>query len=434
MPHDATVQTGEGWFSLSAMTLMGAVILLGFYFGKGTSRARLPSLIGYMLLGVLMGPSLLNVFTEQSMLRLGWVTEAALGFVAFSIGSELSLRSLRQLGFGIVAIILTESFLVFAVVAGSVYLLTGDVATGLLFGAVAPASAPTGTVAIIQEYKAKGTLTKALYAVVGFDDGLAIIIFGFALAIARSLLTGEYTGVQGSILPSLITPAIEIGGSLIAGAVIGIVFCNLVRYVSSSSEYLILIVGTVLLTTGICLNLGLSLILTNMVVGFTLVNTRRESLVHRVTQPMLDIMPLLFIPFFCLAGAHLDLTKLPALGLLGLVYVVARSAGLLAGARIGAEIGRSEPKIKKYLGLGILSQAGVAIGLSLIVLSEFQSLSLELDGWEKPVAIAGTVLTTITATSIIFEIIGPILTKIALEKAGEIPKAEPAPKRGHRTS
>ena len=153
--------------------------------------------------------------------------------------------------------------------------------------------------------------------------------------------------------------------------------------------------------------------------GFVLVNTRHETLVRRVMAPVLEIMPLLFILFFCLAGAHLELKALPALGVIGIVYIIGRSAGLLSGAWLGATIGRADEKLRKYLGLGILSQAGVAIGLALIVNHEFAQLAEEFD-IEHAAYVGASVLTTITATSVFFELIGPILTKFALEKAGEI--------------
>jgi len=166
----------------------------------------------------------------------------------------------------------------------------------------------------------------------------------------------------------------------------------------------------------------LSLILTNMVIGFVLINTRREALVHKVTAPLLEIMPLTFVLFFCLAGAHLQLSALPSLGVIGIAYIFGRSAGLIGGARLGATLGHVEEKIKKYVGLGILSQAGVAIGLALIVSSEFAGLGAVVDGVSHGSRIGTKVITTITATCLVFEIIGPILAKYALGKAGELGK------------
>lgn len=420
--------------------LLGIVAVVGFYFGRAAKLARLPSLIGFMVLGVLLGPSLLNAFDEGNLASLSFITEMALGFVAFSIGAELNLRALRHLGKGIAAIIVAESLAAFFVVALVVYLITRSWPAALLFGAVAPASAPAGTVAVIQECKAKGKLTTALYAVVGFDDGLAILIFGFAAALAKKILVGNVLGVEGggeSIFAAMGPPSLEILGSLLVGTILGFVFCLLVRKLTAGRDTLIMAFGTVLLATGLSLHLGLSLILTNMAAGFVLANTRREGFVRRATDPLREIMPLLFILFFCLAGAHLKLSDLPRLGVVGAAYVLARSAGLIGGSRLGGSMGRIDARIKKWIGLGILSQAGVAIGLSLMISSEFSHLganpevaaAVERFGALNPgvarlaydpLTIGAAVITVITATSIIFEIVGPILTKVALTRAGEI--------------
>jgi Kef-type K+ transport system membrane component KefB len=434
-------------FHHEPLLLIGLVALVGFYFGGLARRARLPSIIGYMFLGVLLGPSLLGLFDHHNLDQLGFITEIALGFVAFGIGSELSLRALRQLGSGIVAIIFAESFTAFAVVTLAVFAVTRSWPVALLFGGVAPASAPAGTVAVIQEYRAKGNLTKALYAVVGFDDGLAIIIFGFAAALAKVLLVSklEVAGAGGGFLYAMKEPLVEIAGSLAIGIVTGFLFSALVRKLEAGRDMLILTFGVVMIATALAEHFHCSLILTNMIIGFILVNTRREAFVHRVTEPLQEIMPLLFILFFCLAGAHLKLGDLPSLGVLGVVYILARTAGLIGGARIGSAIGHVEPNIKKYIGLGILSQAGVAIGLSLIVreklaelaatpevataVEAFRAMHLDVSGLHyDPLMIGSAMITTVTATCIVFEIIGPICTKIALERAGEIQTERPGAK------
>jgi len=418
------ITTDWSFLHISGLTLMGAATLLSFYVGRLARLVKLPSLIGYMLVGVVLGPSVLHLFDEPSMERLSFITEIALGFVAFSIGSELNLSTLKRLGGGIISIILAESFGAFFIVVLAVYALTRDLPLALIFGSMAPASAPAGTVAVIQECRAKGSLTTTLYAVVGFDDGLAIIIFGFAAALAKTLLITEASGAAEGILGALLAPAKEIGLSFVVGGVAGLLFYRLVRKLQSARDILIVVFGVILICTGLSIRWHLSLILTNMVVGFVLANARHESLLHRVTAPLLEVMPLLFVLFFCLAGAHLQLSALPALGAVGVVYVLARSAGLIGGARIGAFFGHVEDKVKKYVGLGILSQAGVAIGLSLIVKHEFTQLNARYNA-PHALAIGSSVLATITATCIFFEIIGPILTKIALKKAGEIPGVEP---------
>ena len=404
---------------MSAFTLLSVAALVGFYAAYVARRLRLPSIIGYMAAGVIFGPSLLGFFGESDLENFSFIPEAALGFVALTIGSELSMHSLRQQGIGIVAIIFAESFAAFVVVLGAVYLLTRDLPLALIFGAMAPASAPAGTVAVIQEYKAKGSLTKALYAVVGFDDGLAILIFAFAAALAKSLLIGEATGTAESILPAMWEPAKEIVLSLLVGGGIGFLLCQLLRPLSNSRDILVLLVVAVFAGIGLSLRWHLSLILTNMAVGFVVANMRSETVVRRIMAPLTDVMPLVFILFFFLAGAHLKLTALPSLGMLGIVYIVARTAGLMGGARLGGMVGKVEEKVKKYVGLGILSQAGVAIGLSLIVSQEFGELATQYN-LEHAMTIGVTTITTVTATCIFFETVGPIGAKIALQKAGEI--------------
>ncbi len=398
--------------SLPLMPAIGGAIVLSLYAGRLARKTGLPSLVGYMILGVVLGSSVLGVLSAEGIRTLSFLTDIALGFVAFTIGSELNLRELRKLGKGIIYIILAESFAAFFMVAGAVWILTGSLPMALIFGALAPASAPAGTVAVIQEYGAKGKLTSALFAVVGFDDGLAIIIFGFASAAARNILDPS---ASSGIIQSVLHPAGEILFSILAGGILGVLLTVLGRKLKPVTDVPSLFMGFVAVAAGIAQWLHLSLILTCMMLGFVLTNTTPVATVKSMMSQLRTWMPFLFIPFFFLAGAHLNIAALPSLGLIGVVYILSRTAGLMGGARLGAVIGRSDDNIKKYLGFGILSQAGVAIGLSMVVLSQFEAL-----GTPEASSIAVNVITTITATCIIFEIIGPIGAKYALQKAGEI--------------
>ncbi|PIE35724.1 hypothetical protein CSA56_03145 [candidate division KSB3 bacterium] len=408
------------------LLIVGITILTSFYAGRGMKYLKLPSIIGYMVSGVILGPSILNGLSESVQHHLSFITEIALGFVAVSIGIELKISSLKKLGTGIIYIIFAESLGAFLVVFVCTFFLTRDVPLSIIFGAIAPASAPAGTVAVIQEYKAKGSLTKALYAIVGFDDGLAIIIFGFASAIARSLLFSE-TGESASLLGMIILPCEEIMFSALLGGVMAVAFSFLARKLKHAGDVLILLVGFTFTMIGFSSMFHLSLILANMVLGMLVVNTQSHSVVQKIRDRLPLIMPLLFILFFTLAGANLHLNALPSLGVLGIVYILARSFGKISGVALGAMLGRVEQKIKKYAGIGILSQAGVAIGLALIVKHEFSGLGPVVDaatGMTEGGKIGAMIITTVTATCIFFEVIGPILAKIALTKAGEIQQTE----------
>ncbi|HKL58083.1 MAG TPA: cation:proton antiporter [Sphaerochaeta sp.] len=398
---------------LPLLLIAGIMMFVAFYMGKLMAFIKLPSLIGYMVTGVLLGPSLINFISEPVQGDLSFITDIALSFVAVSIGLELSLASLKRQGSGIITVIFAESLLAFIVVMTSIYALTGDLSLALVFGSVAPASAPAGTVAIIQEYKAKGKLTEALYAVVGFDDGLGIIIFGFASAIAQSLLHSEMGGVMNISLV-LLEPLKEVLFSVVIGVLMGWLFSSLVKRLHQKVDVFILLFSQVFIVAGLCTALGLSEILTNMIFGIIIVNTQSSKVIHSLKSQLQLFMPLIFVLFFTLAGANLHLSALPSLGLIGAVYILGRSSGLMAGAYIGSVLGRMESTIRKYLGMGILSQAGVAIGLALVVKQEFTPISAH------GASIGVMVITTVTATSIFFEIIGPILTKIGLTKAGEI--------------
>ena len=418
-----------GWqVSLPILTLFGVLILLAHYSGKAMRWVKMPSLLGFMVIGVILGPSAVNLFTDALQEKLGFITDIALGFVAVSIGLELNFNALKKLGSSIIWIIFAESFGAFILVTAAVFALTRDWPISLLFGSIAPASAPAGTVAVIQEYRARGTMTKALYAILGFDDGLGIIIFGFCAAIARLMLEQQAGAEVQSVWMSMLEPLFEIGLSIGIGIATGYLFSLVVRRASQGSDMLVLMFGFVFLNIGLCNSFNLSLILTNMAMGMVVVNTQPSSLIHKLGDRLTLLMPLLFVMFFSLAGASLHMSELPSLGLLGAIYILSRSAGLIFGSQIGAVIGKAEDKIRKWVGLGILNQAGVAIGLSLIVKHTFRGLGAVVDVVDGvPVhtgdIIGVQVITTVTASSIVFGVIGPILAKVALTKAGEINQA-----------
>lgn len=415
----------ESFKDFPVLGIIGAVIFLGFYFGKSMKYIKLPAIIGYMILGALLGPSFAHIFNDKLLDKLDFIPDMALGFVALSIGMELKLSTMKKLGKSIIYIILMESFGAFFVVLAVIYLITGNLPLSIIFASVAPASAPAGTVAVIKEYRARGSLTQALYAVVGFDDGLGIIIFGFAFAIAKDMLLAQTGESANNFLLTIFYPFKEVIISFVLGGFLAWIFSLLTKKMKDSNNIFILITGLVFFTIGISDVLHLSLILTNMIIGMVIVNTQKDSLLNKINDKLSTFLPLLFLLFFSLAGANLHIKSLPSLGFVGLMYFIGRATGLITGARLGAIIGGAEAKIRKYLGLGILSQAGVAIGLTLMVKQEFEGLGKVIKTTGNTQLTTGdhiglSLITIVTATSILFEIIGPILTKIALKKAGEI--------------
>jgi len=393
---------------MNLLFLISIAILFGFVGGRIAQRLKLPGVVGYLIAGLFFGPSFLDVFNDKLLEDMNIFAGFALSLVAFMIGSEMRLSTLRELGKSIGVITVLESFGAFLLVAAGVYLLTGKMYLALVFGAMAPASAPAGTVAVLQECKAKGRLTNALYAVVGLDDGLAIMIFAVAVAVARFLLTGGDLSV-GTLLEG---PALEISGSIVLGCVIGAVGGFFTRRLSGSEAVFAVSLGSVLVCAGLAIYLHVSLILANLSLGmvfanmYPVANRRAYRAIKSVTLPI-------YIVFFFIAGAHLRIALLPSMGLLGLVYVLTRIGGLVGGAFLGAVISKSSPVIRKYLGLGILCQAGVAIGLSLLVSGEFRNLG------EEGRILAVAVVNTVAATTIVFEILGPIAAKFAIVRSGE---------------
>ncbi|MDZ7778008.1 MAG: cation:proton antiporter [Bacteroidales bacterium] len=410
--------------SLPILFTVGIMILIPLALSQLTKRFGLPNIIAYMIAGIFLGPSVFNFLNEQALGDMEFITHMVLGFVAFKIGLEINIKELSAHGRGILITVLSESFLAVIMVALFLYLLTGNLALSLIFGALAPASAPAGTIAVIDETKSKGSLTQTLYSIVGIDDGLAIIIFGMISPIVIFLLShsGAEATLDGSIWTSLIEPFREIGFSILLGGITGALFIWLTRFKRFREELMLLSFGAVILVVGVSQLANLSEILAGMVFGLAIGNyPKLEEIKNLEEEEVGFIIPMFYLLFFTIAGANLHLKSLPALGLIGLFYVTGRIVGKGAGAFIGASLGKMEPKIRKYLGFGILSQAGVAIGLALVVKTRFQGLGPEINdaGLTMGDHIGNIVFTTITATSVIFEIVGPILAKYALKKSGE---------------
>ncbi|MFW5753755.1 MAG: cation:proton antiporter [Marinilabiliaceae bacterium] len=410
--------------SFPVLFLTGTMVLCAIAFSQLARRMRLPGVVAYMVAGIILGPSVLNFLHNDILADMKFIIHMVLGFVAFKIGLEINIQELRNHGKAIIVTILSESFLAVILVSFFIYLLTGNLALALVFGALAPASAPAGTIAVIDELKAKGPLTRTLYSVVGIDDGLALIIFGLVSPVAIFLLThtGNDIEINENFINSFIEPFREIGLSLLIGGAIAVLFIWMTRFKGLKEKLMPLTFGVVVPITGMSELVGLSEILTCMIFGVITGNHKNSQRLKELEEEDIGfILPLFYILFFTIAGANLHLSSVPELGWIGLFYIIGRILGKNVGAYAGAGIMGMENKIKKYLGLGILSQAGVAIGLALITKNNLQGIGPEMDtGITMGDHIGNIVFTTITATSVFFELLGPITTKLALRKANEV--------------
>jgi len=388
---------------LGATTLFYLALILfsGLFLGRIVKHIKLPNVTGYLLAGLLIGPYCFKIIPFDLVIKLELVSEMALAFIAFSIGAEFKLSYMKKVGIIPVVIAIFEA-LTATVLVGGVLLLVGlKTEIALLLGAIAAATAPAATVMVIKQYKAKGPVTETLLSVVALDDAVALIAFGFAAAIVNVL---QHPG-EISIVMSILSPFIEIGGSILFGFILGLLFKQPLYYFKKDSNRLIISVGFVFLGSSLATMFHLSPLLLCMCMGTMLVNISDSGegvlkLTDSVTAPI-------FLMFFVVSGMELDVSVLPKIGVIGIVYIIVRIIGKVAGASIGAIIIKAPANVKKYIGLTLIPQAGVAIGLSLIatrLIPEFGQ----------------TIRAVILCATFIYELIGPVTTKIALKKAGEI--------------
>ncbi|MCK4512430.1 cation:proton antiporter, partial [bacterium] len=273
----------------------------------------------------------------------------------------------------------------------------------LLLGAIASATAPAATVAIASELRARGPLVSTLFGVVALDDAFAITLFGFVMAFAAAMVGTSGTGPVAMLLH----PLREILFSVAIGSVMGYVVHRLVVDRKRSNEIIVIVLGFVLLTSGITISLHISPLIANMMVGFLLINlSPKNSRIMRILEPL---APPIYAAFFALAGTELDIRVLLTTGVLGIVYLLARAVGKYGGAYAGAALAKDSPVTRKYLGLALLPQAGVAIGLILVLQDTAAFVDLPY---------MGMMVNIVLASILVNEILGPPLTKYALVASG----------------
>jgi Kef-type K+ transport system membrane component KefB len=394
---------------LNVILSAGIVLIIGLLGAQIVRRFGLPSITGYILFGIILGPNILNLVSPGMLRSSNLISNVALSLIAVSLGQNFTLAKLHNIGKAVFSISIGEVMGAFILVFSVVYLVARvPLPMALLLGAIAPATAPAAVVMVTREYRAKGKFTDTLLGVVAIDDAWGIILFAFCLAIAKSVV-GAHIGIFTNIFNDVIHGFWEVLGGFALGILIGLIMSFFVKYIKTSSNLLIYVLGFILLSAGLSMLLNVSLLLANMALGATVANRLKDS--ETIFDTLKRFDPPIYLLFFLLAGANLEISNFTTLGLLGILYVITRLPGEMLGAFIGAYVAKADSKVKKYLGLGLAPQAGVAIGLALIAKNYF------------PNDLGETILSTIIITTIIYELIGPILVRIALEKAGEIDRS-----------
>lgn len=391
------------FFAKDVLFSLGVAVAIGLVFNRLMKLIGLPNVTGYLIAGVLIGPSFLQIIPSVWIEELTLLVNVALGFIAFSIGGEFRISKIKKIGKSVFTITLFQALVTtFLVDIGLFIFFEPPVA--ICLGAIATATAPAATLMVVKQYNSKGPITNVLMPVVALDDAIGLIVFSLSLAAAKISLSSG--GVN--ILATIFEPIKEITLSLIVGAVIGIVLTFGLGFFHSRSYRLVSIICAVFIGTAVSSLFGLSSLLLCMCIGAVMANFYPEN------EKMLDLTdhwtPVLFLLFFVISGAELDLSIVPTVGFLGIMYIVLRSIGKYFGAFLGAYVVHEDKNIQKYLGVALLPQAGVAIGMSQIVVSAF------------PGEIGTRIRAVVLCATLVYELVGPLLTKFVLTKAGEIQK------------
>lgn len=413
MIHSVVIASGDssGQFNLNVVLLFGLIVLSGAFGARLFQRLHIPQVVGCIVVGILLG-DVLGVITPHIIDKLEPFMMFALGIIGFMIGAELRGEVFRKYGRQFFIILFSQGMgaFVLATIGGSVvaWFITGNVpesiAVGLVLGAIASATAPAATVNVLWEYKTKGALTTTVLAIVALDDALALLLYRGAATGAKALIG---TG-QGSVLGTTLILLGEIAGAIVLGFLAGVLLCFLLKFVKADDKVLDFSLASLLLVVGISMIPRIDPILPAMTLGITVAN-----LMPRQSKATFEIIkkfaPPIYISFFVLAGAHMEFDKMTSwMVVMILVYVLCRAAGKIAGAWFGGKWSKAPAVVRKYLGICLLPQAGVAIGLAILASQQFGS---ELGHIIVIVVMTGTFL---------MEIIGPMLVKVGLKRAGEI--------------
>lgn len=403
---------------------IGVAMFAGLFLSRLTARLNLPDVTSYLVAGLVIGPLCLGrlgvpglgFVSFDAVDEMGLISDVALGFIAFSIGSEFRIPALRRIGrqAAVVAVFqaLTATVMV-DVLLLLLHLFLGEklpVATCLLLGAIATATAPAATLMVVNQYKARGALTDMLLPVVALDDAVGLVVFAISNGVAKALVSGHV-----NLVSVLLNPVLEIVLSLLLGGGLGWLFSAVERFFNSNSKRLSLAVAFVVLSAGLSklkiplggAEIGFSPLLVCMMCATVFCNLCdfSEEIMYKTDRWTAPV----YVLFFVLSGAELDLRVFADFAVvgIGIVYILARSVGKILGATVSARRMKCEPSVCRYLGITLLPQAGVALGMSVTVAAEFGA--------------AGALIRNIVLFSVlIYELVGPLLTKMALTAAGDI--------------
>jgi len=391
------------------MLFSGLSIIAAYLLSQGINLTKSPLIVGYILAGAILGPAILNLINLDQIQHLNIINVLTLSFIGFGVGGELRFSELKKLGKSIVVIVLFEASAAFLAVAAVTALVLHSLPMGLIYGALAAATAPAGTTDVIRQYRAKGNLTTTLFAVMGLDDIYALVIYSISIPLALIFLGGSSADV--SVSKALGEAGLEVAIAIGAGIAIGFIFSFGARLIHDRVSILLFSLGMILLNCGIAESYNISPILLNMAAGIVLVN-RNAVNARKVFSALGNWTPPIYLLFFLLIGTRLNFNLIYDYSLLIIIYIISRSLGKWGGAYTGSLISKAPIMTRKYLGFTLLSQAGVAIGLALSAAKSLEKLNYHHE--------ADQVIGVMTATTFIIMLFGPIITKIALVKAGEI--------------
>jgi len=401
---------------------VAVLILFGLLGGKLINLVKFPRVTGYILIGIIIGPSVLSLLSEDMIQSFTIIRQVAIGFIGYTIGLELRFSKLKKTGkqvtiITIVQALTTAIFVCLAV--ASYFLITGKNhmwTYALILGAIATATAPGPIVAVVKSYRTKGPVTDVLLPLVALDDAIGIMLFAVMLSFGTSLLSGPV-----SLSHMLFDPAKEIFFSLFFGALIGLVVTIVAKRFNRESDnfLMMVIIGFVFAGIGIGQAVHASAILLPMTIGVFLTNSIEEKYEHRLTQTTDLFSAPILLAFFTIAGAELQLSLLTKIGILGVVYLVVRIVGKISGAYVSAKSVKAPPTVVKYLGFTLIPQAGVAIDMALTTQLRFETTEALLPFLE----IGASIMTIVLAATVIYEVFGLIIVKTALSRAGEIDAA-----------